>query len=96
VERRKEVYEIGQANRDAQNPFIPSPGNVVIMPRFKIKCPRSGCNYYTDADNAKDAAEEMKEHFQIAHGENDIPDDLREDILGGRIKREEKAGVRYR
>ncbi len=67
----------------------------MVMVKVRTKCPRSGCNYYTDADNAKDALEDLREHFQTVHGEQDVPDDLREDILGGRAKREEKAGVRY-
>ncbi len=77
-----------------ENFLILPTSNVMVMVKAKTKCPRSGCNYYTDADNAKDALVDLQEHFQTVHGEQDIPDDLKRDILNGRVKREEKSSVR--
>jgi predicted small metal-binding protein len=49
---------------------------------MKVRCPRKGCNYYTTAEAAEDAMEDLKSHLKEAHGLDDIPDDVKEAVEG--------------
>ncbi|WP_019178187.1 DUF1059 domain-containing protein [Methanomassiliicoccus luminyensis] len=43
----------------------------------KVRCPQAGCEYYTTAEKAEDAMDDLREHMKMAHDMDDIPDDAK-------------------
>lgn len=43
-----------------------------------VRCPKRGCQFYAESAAAKDAMVAMQEHLREVHGEEDIPDEIKE------------------
>jgi predicted small metal-binding protein len=59
---------------------------------MKVRCPRKGCNYQTDANAAKDAMEDLQLHLKQVHGVDESPEEIRKSVEGP-LKAESKKRI---